>query len=351
MQVLGRIKPDDTSYIIFQDILTGYRLTTVLMFVVKAGLFDLIGHGEFSGINICKRIGWEENAGVRFLDCLNFLGLLEKKDDLFYPSAFSKRFLLRESENYQGSSLEFEEQLIESWGTLERTLATGKRVYGIEDKTPEDYRRALEKYINSMDDAACIRAVELWNHIQPTEMGVILDIGAGSGAFLAEFLNRHSGWRGIFCDLPDVIAQAMKNPKLNGFGDRISWCACNLLDSELKGMISKKVDIVLLSNILHCQGEVENRELFKKVMTTVSDRGLIIVHDFFKDTGWRGALYDIHMMLNTYNGRTYTTTEIVDMIKKIGFRYFVTVQFPSKSTAVVASREKKSLPDLDFVQR
>ncbi len=43
---------------------------------------------------------------------------------------------------------------------------------------------------------------------------------------------------------------------------------------------------------------------------------MIVVHDFFSDSGWRGSLYDMHMMPNTFNGKTYSQQEIIEFCLK-----------------------------------
>ena len=71
---------------------------------------------------------------------------------------------------------------------------------------------------------------------------------------------------------------------------------------------------------------------------------MLVVHDFFTDCGWRGALYDIHMMLNTFNGRTYTLQEIAGLASSAGLCRSVSAQLPSGSAVLVLARDGVSLP-------
>jgi hypothetical protein len=125
--------------------------------------------------------------------------------------------------------------------------------------------------------------------------------------------------------------------------DRLSWCACNLLatgPSQFDAIGDCSCDLVLLSNIIHCQGTAETELLLSRAAAKAADRGLLVVHDFFSDTGWRGALYDIHMMLNTYNGQTYTQEEIVIMAASLGFTGHTHLRLPSGTTALTFVRHK-----------
>ena len=112
--------------------------------------------------------------------------------DHYTPSRFSRNFLCRSSPNFQGRTLRFEQQLHQSWQQLGATLRAGQRVFATGDKTEAQLRQAFGLYLGAMDEAATIRAAELWQML-PTlpQQGRILDLGAGSGAYLAAFLDRY----------------------------------------------------------------------------------------------------------------------------------------------------------------
>jgi len=51
---------------------------------------------------------------------------------------------------------------------------------------------------------------------------------------------------------------------------------------------------------------------------------LLIVHDFFRDANNFGALYDLHMLVNTWNGRAYSTTGTAAMLHTAGYGHTTT---------------------------
>ena len=137
------------------------------------------------------------------------------------------------------------------------------------------------------------------------------------------------------------MTNAELHQQLAGMASRLKWCACNLLDdgpSDFGAISDQSCDLVLLSNIIHCQGTVETEVLLRKAAAKTAEQGLLVIHDFFSDTGWRGALYDIHMMLNTYNGKTYSLQEVLEMAAPCGFCHSLPKQLPSGSTALILSR-------------
>ncbi len=335
-----KIHPDDTSYTTFSDILTGYRLSSMLMVAHDAGLFDAVGENGVRLGEICRLTGWDRNAADRLVQCLCSLGCLVEKEDRFFLSPFARTFFRSSSNSYQGHTMAFEKRLMDSWDQLEATLTEGHRVYGTQDKSNEELDAAMVTYLGAMGEAATVRSQEMWHCLTPQAQGTILDIGAGTGTFLSTFLCRHPRWKGIFCDLEEVIAKAKKEGGLLSGGERISWCPANFLvpsDPGLVSIIDHSCDLVLLSNVVHCQGAVETAALLKQAAAKTSKKGMLLIHDFFKDLGWRGALYDIHMMLNTYNGRTYTQGEITTSVSAHGMHHAVSLQLPSGSTLIACA--------------
>lgn len=334
------------SFLDFSDALTGYRLSNILMLVEQVALFEgLDAQGERAA-QICARIGWDPTYGKRFLDCLCSLGLLECADDHYQPSQFSRHFLCRSSPSYQGQTLAFEQQLLHSWQQLQATLRAGQRVFATSDKSAEQLDQAYSRYLGAMDEAAMLRAEEVWQAIPPlADHGRILDLGGGSGAYLATFLSRYPGWLAIYCDLPQVVDSAHHH-RLAPLSKRITWCRCNLLDaaaSELDAISSASCDVTLLSNLVHCQDFHETTRIIQRAAEKTAPEGLLLIHDFFSDCGWRGALYDLHMMLNTYNGRTYRAQECIAMAATRGFCCHKLQALGSGSTLLLLARTPSAL--------
>ena len=184
-----------------------------------------------------------------------------------------------------------------------------------------------------------MRSRELWDAVTGLpEQGTIIDMGAGDGTYLREFLARHPGWQALACDLPDVCARFAA-------GDRsgnLTLLPLNILDpQELGEMVERylgKADLLLFSNLCHCYGPAENATLLQTAGKLLTENGLLIVHDFFRDANSFGALYDLHMLVNTWNGRSYTTAETAALLQSAGFGQTTSIELPSSSLALIASR-------------
>ncbi len=66
---------------------------------------------------------------------------------------------------------------------------------------------------------------------------------------------------------------------------------------------------MVASNIVHAYGPQEASSILRLAADALAPGGILLVHDFWTDGQGRGplksALFDLHMLLNTYQGETY----------------------------------------------
>lgn len=335
--------PSDGSYKTFCDLVTGYRLASVVTQAVTSGIIDIVGADGCTEAEIMAASGMKAEEGHRFLALLVNVGVLEKYDDGVYLSQFSRRYLHSGSETHQVHVLEFEQTLIDRWGTLDTVLHTGQGTQ-VSDQSDAACQRRLNLFHKAMHEAASVRSRELWDALpSPPETGVIIDIGAGDGTYLTEFLKRFPRWQAIACDLADVVAQIEDCT--------ITPHACNLIDpqelEEFVALYRNRASIVVLSNVIHCYSHRENAAILGRIKEIVHEDGMLVVHDFFTDGNSFGALYDAHMMLNTYNGRTYSFDDTLRMLSDAGFTHTDCIELQSYSHAIMATRQSRITPDTD----
>jgi hypothetical protein len=339
-----------TPLLDFSDLLTGYRASMVLLLAHRTGLLALLGNGAVSAATLCIQLGWDPAYGRRFLEALCGLEVLCREGEGYDYAPGVRPLLAPDGAWPQWQTLEFEAQLIASWHRLEDTLKAGRRLLVGGDKSPHELEQARNRYLGAMDDAARVRAVEVWDCLDTLpEQGRLLDLGTGSGAYVRELLTRRPGWSVVCCDLPEILSREELRRSLAPWGGRIDWCGCNLLDGEPSGwhtIEAQSCDLVLLSNLIHCQGAAETTGMLRRAAAKVAGQGLLIIHDFFTDDR-RGALYDLHMMLNTYNGRTYAVREVEEMATSLGFVRQQVHQLPSGSVLLVlACGERRGDPEV-----
>ncbi len=332
----------------FTEWLTGYRITKLLMLAAKKNIADIIGSNGCTIEHLIKKCQWDMKHGKRFLSALAELGILEIIDNFLLLRPFAKNFLLTSSNDSQINTLQFEEKLISNWNTLENVIEKASKE-AVQDKSKQDYKNDLRLFIAAMDEAANIRSKELWDIIDiPKANGLVLDVASGSGAYLRSFLRIKPNWSGLFLDLPEVIEIFKENYLETDLLPRINFIAGNLLENKslTANLEISQADILLMSNLIHCQSKTETETIIKNALAALKDDGFVIVHDFFQDMTEQGCLYDLHMMVNTFNGRTYSIQDIADIFKNLGLPHWIPYNLPSKSSALFLARKKEHLPNL-----
>lgn len=333
-----KILPSDNSYSTFCNLIGGYRMFRVMTEAVNTGIIDRLDEADYSVAELLVGIALQPEEGRRFIETLLNVGLLEEYNGSLFLSRFSRTFLTRNSPTSQRRVLEFEPTLMDNWGRLGEVLRDGQGVL-VREQPPKGYHQRLELFQGAMSEAAVVRSRELWDVLTCLpERGTIIDIGAGEGTYLREFLARHPGWRAIACDLPDVCAQAASA----ALPHNLSFYPCNILErQELAALVAghrASADLLLFSNLCHCYSRDENRALMEHASDLLADDGLLVVHDFYRDANSFGALYDLHMLVNTWNGRSYTTAETAALLVGAGFPHHAIIELPSSSSALVATR-------------
>lgn len=317
---------------------SGYRIFCVMVEAVNSGLIDGLEEGTATVVELLAATSMLPGEGGRFIALLVSVGLLEEYAGQLQLSRFSRTYLSRSSVTSQRHVLEFEPLLQNNWRQLGTVLREGQGKL-IHEQSPEEYRQKLQLFQQAMTEAALVRSCELWDEFAGLpENGTVIDIGAGDGTYLREFLQRYPGWQGVACDLADVCAQAasVASPP------NLSFHPCNILDrQELAALVTAyrgAADILLFSNVCHCYSPAENEAIFGQAGQLLVAEGLLIVHDFFRDANSYGSLYDLHMLVNTWNGRSYTVDETAALLESAGFSQHRVIELPSSSLAMVARR-------------
>jgi len=333
-----KILPSDNSYRTFCELTSAYRMFYVISEALHSGIIDMLDEGHHSSEELLKETTLKTEEGQRFIDLLVNVGLLEKYGGQISLSRFSRTYLSRSSTTSQRYALAFEPLMIDSWRKLGVVLHEGQGVL-VHEQLSDEYLERLQLFQQAMSDSAQVRSRELWDALTLLpESGIIIDIGAGDGTYLREFLSRHPLWHGVACDLPDVCASKADQT----LPENLSLHPCNILDrQDLAGLVASYLataEVLLFSNICHCYGPDEITALLRQAVELLAEDGMLVIHDFYRDANSFGALYDLHMLVNTWNGRSYTTDEIVEILQCAGIRYHVKVELPSLSLAIVATR-------------
>jgi ubiquinone/menaquinone biosynthesis C-methylase UbiE len=175
----------------------------------------------------------------------------------------------------------------------------------------------------------------------------ILDVGAGSGAMSAGFLEQWPGAMATLLDLAGVLDVAGEMMGTRGLGGRVTSCQSNIL--EPWPVPAGHYDLVLLSNIIHVYSEQELPDILIQAARCLNSGGYLVVHDFFPGHDpAKAALFDLNMFINTYNGRIFPEQRIRELLYREGLQVTELIPLRSDTALIIASMHAEALNRLSL---
>jgi predicted metal-binding protein/predicted nicotinamide N-methyase len=225
--------------------------------------------------------------------------------------------------NFAGDFLRYRRYLVPHWQRLIPRIREGVDANERpREEPPEAYRSRVFDYVRAMDVQAGIKAADATQQLEricSVRPRRILDLGGGAGAWCRALLEAWPHARAVLLDLPETLVAARRlYPDAAGW-QGIELVAGNVLTPCLR---REQFDLIILSNILHAYGAMEARQLLADAVLCLAPGGMVLIHDYLADqhrtSPLKGRLYDLHMLLNTYNGRIYRLEELVGMLDAAG---------------------------------
>jgi 5-hydroxybenzimidazole methyltransferase len=307
-----------------EDLATSSWYSEVLFAALDLNIFGLLGDCPASVAELVEQSGYEADALSRFLAALMALGLITEHQGRFANGPLAARYLIPGKSDYWGDFLLYRRYLASHWPRLVARIRQGVTANDRPTaELPEAYRERTLAYVRTMDLQARLKAAEALEFLgeclpRPRR---ILDLGGGAGAWCRAFRRQWPQVRTVLLDLPETLAAARQL-----YPDPESWegieaVAGNGLASCLR---NEAFDLILLSNVLHAYGEFEAREILSQCVSCLAPGGRILIHDYLADLHGsdpvKGTLYDLHMLVNTYNGRIYRLAELEAMLEAAGLK-------------------------------
>jgi len=337
----GDYDPQTAGHQYLEDLATGYWFSEVLFTAVEMDLFSLVGAEGTTVDKLSRALKANPDALRRFLHALVKMGLLSFNGPRYFNTKLSEDYLVPGKELYQGDSILWRKDLHAQWQGMKYCLKKGGRADNAGQDEHSTRIKRIQKYIRAMDSIAKAKARELVAFFVDRPItGGILDVGAGSGAIAAAFLDRFPQTNAVFVDLEDVLDCTRELLAHRGFGTRTRYCPANILDPW---PVSKSgFDLVILSNILHAYSEQELPHILRSSVKCLAEGGVLLIHDFFLEhCPEKAALSDLNMFINTHNGKVFPGTLVQEELRRQGL--FCTDLVPLKTdTAVLFGAQERA---------
>jgi len=308
-----------------EDFATAYWYSEVLFTSLELNIFGILADSPLTVDRIAAKTGCDAGGLSRFLGALVAMGLVIEYEGVYSNGPLASRWLAREDSACLRDFLLYRRYLSSHWQRLGPRIKGGVRANDRPADEPlERYRERTLAYVRAMDLQARLKSDESLEYLKVMFGSAprrLLDAGGGAGAWCRALRRLWPGLRSVLFELPDAIWAARKlypNPE--------SWEGIETVaGSILRPCIGAgEFDLVLLSNVVHAYGPQEVEEILKHFAACLAPGGTLVVHDYLADMHGvdpvKGALYDLHMLINTYNGRVYKLEEMIGMLNGAGLK-------------------------------
>jgi len=343
-----RPDPQDTGPQYLEDLATAYWFSEALFAAVEADIFSLLDPGGKPASEIARKSRFSDIGAERFLHALCAMGLLLNHDELYFNTAISGAYLVAGKPNCQRESILWRRRLMGPWSDLRACLEKGERVGTLQEQDAGCLATKRMEYIKAMDSVAKTKVQEILPLFTGLSLtGTILDVGAGSGAITAGFLESFPGLKAILIDIPEVLELACEFMSASALHDRVALRPCNILEPWPPGI--GKFDLVILSNIIHAYSEKELPHIIASAVECLSEKGLVIIHDFFLEHCLpKAALFDLNMFINTCNGRVFSQKDVVNELSGLGLHVLDPLPLESDTALILAAHDYRVMETLNI---
>ena len=319
-------------------VLGGWQPAQVLMAANHLDFFNAIGEGALSAEEVAAPCKCHPSSTERLLNACAALGILEKEGPLYRNSPEALESLVRGKPTYMGDMIAHLEDLWEPWGKLHEAVRTNRPVIITHDASrgPDVHRN----FILAMHNGAIPDAPLLAETLDLSGRHQLFDVGGGPGTYSIFLVKRYPGLRAIVFDIPQTIPIAQEIITQSGVADRVTTRAGDYLKDDF----GQGNDVLLLSGILHSEGPECNRSLFAKAYASLIPGGLVVVREnLINEEGtspMRAVIFSLNMVVNTYDGKSYTGSEVMNLMESVGFVESAVVPFPQpKETSLIISKK------------
>lgn len=250
------------------------------------------------------------------LSALVSMEFLDRNGDVFMNNAFSKTFLTTSSPFYQGGIVYMFENWYEAWGGLYDTVKTGTPSALMHQEYSDQETR---DYMMGMHNRALSQADVLTGMIDLTGKKQLMDVGCGPATFAVKFCERYAGLNAVAMDREQNLKIAGEIVAQYAMQDRVRLVPGDYNTDSL----GTGNDAMLLSSMTNQESPQNIRKLLKKCYDSMNRDGVIMIQEQLLHADKKGpmlaALIGVNQIINTVGGASYSTTEMEEILRSVGF--------------------------------
>jgi SAM-dependent methyltransferase len=263
-----------------RQITQGWFSAQVMKAALELGVFDELGKGPRTVVQLQRALALRAGFGGDFLDTLVALGLLDREGDdehaVYLNSRESAFFLDRNSTSYlRGLPFLADTQNAARWAGLAGALRGSAKA---QPRAPKHEAAAAAALCDEISvDLLAERCVQ----IGLPSAGCVLDAGSGGRLALA-LVGRMPRLRGVALHANSAMSDSRQASNAAVFDDRVQW-----FEGELEPQPRPAADAIVLTRLLQPLGIEQRRALVRRAHQALVPGGWLLVADLLVDDARR----------------------------------------------------------------
>ena len=315
--------------------------------VAKLGVPDLLADGPRSVDYLAEHCGADPDALARLLRGMASIGLFRRTAPRTYALTSVTEYLRSDvPHSVRQMAVLDGEEVFRSFADILHTLRTGAPAFDM------IYGEPFYDYLNTDHGLAATFAEAMNANQLPTTLascdfagvGMLVDVGGGTGGLLAEVLPAHPAMRGMLLELPEAVRQAGKKLAEAGLAGRVRLVEGSFFDAVPPGG-----DAYVLARVLHNWADEKAVQILRQVRAVMAPGARLIVFEQLvpeedSDPDAASGMVDL-LMLVLLEGHDRTEEHYRGLLAEAGFT-LETVHHgagPSADSALVAVACQRSL--------
>ncbi len=252
------------------------------------------------------------------LNSLVALGLLRKKNDVYWNAPLAQKYFIRERPIYW--TRQYSKECVESYEALtvlEKALTSGRRYEQIKRVKKASYIEAMKRNRRQAEDFTQMLfhlhgpdAEALAGYLDLSRHRAVLDVAGGSGVMSIALAKKNPHLRACILDIAPVCRIAAENVRRAGLSRRVRTQA-----GDIRRPLPTGYDVIMFCDI----GPV-SPQLLQAAYKALPPRGLVVLADrYFTDDGTKPLDRSLEHFVGSSFGLA-TRCDMVEAVKSCGFQ-------------------------------
>ncbi|NVM55927.1 MAG: methyltransferase domain-containing protein [Candidatus Helarchaeota archaeon] len=305
-----KLKGVEHLFHLIEDFLEVWTINTGL----KLGIFDFLKEHPASSTHLAENLNYRIELIQTWCDTMRACGYLEKKDNKYSLTRWSKNFLWRKSTTYLGF-------IIQSIDTLYPPFISHDDRFRRVKTFPSYSSQHMLDIVKTIAPIAKYVVPQLFSEAPFLKDDLnVLDVGCGLGSYLIAMAEQNPRIQGLGVDKERIIVQrAEELVKSKGLQECIKFIQADILNFNL----SEKFNCILMSNVLQAFNIHTNIQLLSRLSSNLTEDGYLIILECLIDesraTPKYGVLFNMYLRMESLNAQTSTLSEIKTMLERSSF--------------------------------